>query len=99
MRRILIAACALWAVAAAIVAARQTAPSYVWDLPDGFPVPTVPAESPMSAAKVELGRYLFYDTRLSANGTQSCASCHQQSKAFTDGLAQSIGSTGERHPR
>jgi len=53
----------------------------------------------MSPAKVELGRYLFYDTRLSGNGTQSCASCHKQEKAFTGGRARSVGSTGEEYPR
>jgi cytochrome c peroxidase len=53
----------------------------------------------MSVAKVELGRFLFYDTRLSANETQSCASCHQQDLAFTDSLAQAVGSTGDIHPR
>ena len=41
----------------------------------------------MSDAKVELGRYLFYDTRLSENGTQACATCHEQERAFTDGAA------------
>ena len=53
----------------------------------------------MSEAKVELGRYLFYDTRLSGNGTQSCGTCHEQARAFTDGRARSVGSTGEVHPR
>ncbi|GAB3358634.1 di-heme enzyme [Giesbergeria sinuosa] len=53
----------------------------------------------MSEAKVDLGRHLFYDRRLSGNGTQSCASCHHQDKAFTDGLAQAVGSTGVVHPR
>jgi len=72
---------------------------YPWTLPAGFPAPAVPADNPMSAARVELGRYLFYDTRLSGNGRQSCGTCHQQSKAFTDGKAQSVGSTGEIHPR
>jgi cytochrome c peroxidase len=48
---------------------------------------------------VELGRYLFYDQRLSVNQTFSCASCHDQKRAFTDGRAQAIGVTGERHPR
>ncbi len=47
----------------------------------------------------ELGRRLFYDARLSGNGTQSCRSCHQQAKAFTDGLATAVGSTGAVHPR
>ena len=80
-------------------AATTTTPTYGWKLPSGFPVPYVPADNPMSDAKVELGRHLFYDTRLSRNGTQSCASCHQQARAFTDGLARSVGSTGEPHPR
>lgn len=53
----------------------------------------------MSPAKVELGRFLFYDQRLSVNGKQSCASCHQQALAFTDGLARAKGTTGEVHPR
>ena len=53
----------------------------------------------MSNAKVELGRRLFYDARLSGNQTYSCGSCHQQSRAFTDGRAQAMGSTGAIHPR
>ena len=53
----------------------------------------------MSAAKVELGRRLFYDTRLSWNRTQACATCHQQARAFTDGRPRAIGSTGEHHRR
>ena len=53
----------------------------------------------MTMAKVELGRLLFYDTRLSVNGQQSCASCHEQARAFTDGKARAEGTTGEIHPR
>lgn len=68
--------------------------AYDWSLPPGFPIPKVPAENPMTAAKAELGRHLFYDTRLSLNETQSCASCHRQSLAFSDGLAGAVGSTG-----
>lgn len=68
---------------------------YEWDLPEGFPTPAVPEDNPMSEAKVELGRHLFYDVRLSANETQSCGSCHFQALAFTDGLAQPRGSTGD----
>jgi cytochrome c peroxidase len=71
----------------------------VWNLPRNFPQPRVPASNPMSEAKAELGRYLFYDTRLSGNNTQSCATCHEQERAFTDGRAQVVGSTGEVHPR
>jgi len=72
---------------------------WVWDLPAGFPVPRVPDDNPMSAVKVELGRRLFYDTRLSGNGTQSCASCHAQAHAFAEPRRVSIGSTGEAHFR
>ncbi len=72
---------------------------YDWGLPEGFPKPRVPEDNPMSDVKVELGRRLFYDTRLSANETYSCASCHKQELAFTDGLANAIGSTGDIHPR
>ena len=53
----------------------------------------------MSTAKVELGRALFHDVRLSGNATQSCASCHTQESAFTDNRSLSRGSTGEVHPR
>ena len=73
--------------------------TYDWDLPEGIPEPVVPANNPMSEAKVELGRHLFFDERLSGNGTQSCGSCHNQARAFTDGLALSLGSTGESTTR
>jgi len=53
----------------------------------------------MTTVKVALGRRLFYDTRLSGNGTFSCASCHQQARAFTDGRARALGATGQSHAR
>ena len=83
----------------AALAAACAAQPFDWGLPPGFPAPYVPPDNPMSAAKVELGRRLFYDTRLSVNGAQSCASCHRQELAFTDGLARAKGTTGEQHPR
>jgi cytochrome c peroxidase len=70
-----------------------------WNLPNGFPRPAVPGGNPMSAAKVELGRYLFYDKRISVNGKESCGSCHRQELAFTDGRAHAEGTTGQIHPR
>jgi len=72
---------------------------YQWNLPKGFPRPYVPADNPMTVAKVELGRYLFYDTRMSVNGKASCATCHKQELAFTDGRATGLGATGESHSR
>jgi cytochrome c peroxidase len=49
----------------------------------------------MSAAKIELGRRLFYDADLSANGTIACASCHEQRRAFADGNATRPGVHGD----
>jgi cytochrome c peroxidase len=98
-----LAAAAFWALpgtAAPAAAAPGPQPAaWEWRLPPGFPVPRVPADNPMSAAKVALGRRLFYDDRLSGNRTQACATCHRQAQAFTDGRPHAIGSTGEIHRR
>lgn len=73
--------------------------AWEWPLPTWVPRPLVPADNPVSAEKIELGRVLFYDQRLSINGAMSCATCHQQKAAFTDGRKVAIGATGEAHPR
>jgi cytochrome c peroxidase len=73
----------------------QTGTPYQWNLPPSFPTPRVPSDNPMTQAKVDLGRHLFYDTRLSINGSYSCATCHQQERGFTDGRAVGIGATGD----
>jgi cytochrome c peroxidase len=84
---------------AAIAGLSALASDFDLQLPKGFPRPSIPADNPMTAEKVELGRHLFYDPRLSVNATQSCASCHRQELAFTDGRAQGVGATDEKHPR
>ncbi|MDP2548004.1 methanobactin export MATE transporter MbnM [Oceanobacter sp. 4_MG-2023] len=61
----------------------------------GFVLPAIPDDNPLTDAKITLGRYLFYDTRLSGNQTQSCESCHFQELAFTDGKVVPTGSTGD----
>lgn len=68
---------------------------WTWALPDGFPTPFVPDANPMTVEKVELGRLLFFDPLLSRDRNQSCGSCHEVARAFTDGRALSMGSTGE----
>lgn len=73
--------------------------AWTWDLPAHFPEPVVPDDNPMNEPKVELGRHLFYDERLSGDGTQSCATCHRQELAFTDGLARSEGIAHDLTPR
>ncbi|MBC7897301.1 MAG: di-heme enzyme, partial [Cytophagaceae bacterium] len=72
---------------------------FTWQVPANIAPPPVPAGNPMSFAKVELGRRLFYDPRLSGNGAFACSSCHRQDLAFTDAKNISVGSTGEAHTR
>lgn len=86
---------ALLATAGAWSLLAAAAGGFDWGLPDWVPPPVVPADNPMTRDKVALGRHLFHDPRLSADGTQSCASCHEQARAFTDGRALSTGVTGE----
>ncbi|WP_442756824.1 MbnH family di-heme enzyme [Methylocystis sp. JAN1] len=73
--------------------------NWIWSLPDYLPPPRVPIDNPMSETRFQLGRKLFYDTRLSGNGKESCASCHVQALAFTDGRKVAVGATGETTPR
>ncbi len=72
---------------------------YAWKLPAWMPRPLDPRDNPTTEAKVELGRRLFYDKRLSINRSRSCASCHLQKLAFTDGLPVSPGAFGHRTRR
>ncbi|HEU5135950.1 MAG TPA: cytochrome c peroxidase [Steroidobacteraceae bacterium] len=89
---------AIAAAAALAAGARASTEEFRWQLPAGFPEPAVPAENPMSTAKVALGAKLFADPRLSMTGQHSCASCHAPERAFTDGLARSRGATGAALP-
>ncbi|HJQ25850.1 MAG TPA: cytochrome c peroxidase [Blastocatellia bacterium] len=58
----------------------------------------IPKDNPLTAEKVALGRALFFDKRLSADGTVSCATCHVPERAFTDGKRVAEG-IGGRHGR
>ncbi len=72
-------------------------------LPLGIPAEIwsyfVPKDNPMTAAKVELGRQLFFDKRLSVNESVSCATCHNPKLAFTDGKTVAEGVYGKRGVR
>ncbi|HEV7608271.1 MAG TPA: cytochrome c peroxidase [Steroidobacteraceae bacterium] len=78
--------------------ARAGSGDFRWQLPVGFPEPAVPADNPMSAAKVALGARLFSDRRLSITGKHSCQSCHVPERGFTDGLPVARGALGEALP-
>jgi len=70
-----------------------------FDVPIGFPTPRQQPDNPLTLEKIELGRYLFYDRRMSVNAETACASCHLPALAFTDGRVVAIGATGQAHPR
>lgn len=55
---------------------------------------TAPADNPQTAEKIALGEKLFFDGRLSVDGTVACSTCHDPSRAFTDGRAASLGVKG-----
>jgi cytochrome c peroxidase len=80
-------------MAAAAAPAAHPSP-WQWNLPAGVAPPRVPTENPISAAKVALGRRLFYDADLSIDGTISCGTCHEQRHAFSDGN-RTHGGVGE----
>jgi cytochrome c peroxidase len=72
----------------------------------GGPLPTsingtdnTPSDNPVTNNGATLGRVLFYDKKLSANGTISCASCHKQEKGFSDDAVLSIGFAGGKTGR
>lgn len=63
-------------------------------LPAGFPEMPLPEDNPLTLRRVELGKMLFYDKVLSVDSSVSCATCHLQHLAFTDGESLSIGVHG-----
>ncbi|WP_417612781.1 cytochrome-c peroxidase [Owenweeksia hongkongensis] len=65
------------------------------EIPKGFPKTNIPADNPQTVEGVELGRHLFYDKKLSADLSISCASCHEQFRAFSDVGQMSTGVNGK----
>ncbi len=64
---------------------------YAFNVPVGFPQPELPGDNPLTVEGIALGESLFNDRRLSKNNRQSCANCHRERLAFTDGGAFSTG--------
>lgn len=79
---------------------KSTTAEFKLSIPEGFPEPVIPQDNALTAEKIELGRHLFYERRMSINVEKSCGDCHEQRKAFTDGLKTSVGISAEEiHPR
>lgn len=68
---------------------------YEFSIPSGYPQPVQPPDNVATEEGVALGRRLFYDKRLSADNSMSCASCHKQEDAFTDVNRFSVGIHGQ----
>jgi cytochrome c peroxidase len=63
-------------------------------IPTSFPAMNIPSTNPITQAKIELGRHLFYDARLSTDGRISCSSCHDAASGFADNVSVSPGVHG-----
>ena len=82
-----------------VASPRAEAPAPVPSPPKAFEPMPVPADNPLTPEKVALGRQLFFDKRLSGDGSRSCYSCHVCEKGLTDGLPVSIGAFEKKLPR
>jgi cytochrome c peroxidase len=76
-----------------------SASEYHWSLPPGFPPPAVPSSNPMSAQKVDLGRRLFREQRLSVTGRYACINCHLPALAYSDGRPRGLGALNDQTRR
>ena len=74
-------------------AADPAAPEF--RVPAGLPPLDCPADNPLTAAKVALGKQLYFDTRLSGDDKVSCASCHDPAKGWASGAQYSSGVGGQ----
>ena len=89
-------ALALAALASIAVADDFDGPEYPYKVPLGLNAPDVPSTNPVTDAKVELGKILYFDKRLSRDGTVSCATCHDPKKGWTDQAPVSTGIKGQK---
>ena len=60
-------------------------------IPAALTAAAIPTDNPQTAEKVALGQKLFFDGRLSVDGTVACSTCHDPARAFTDRRPASIG--------
>jgi cytochrome c peroxidase len=67
---------------------------YTIVIPSHFPQMNIPDDNPMTKEGVDLGRHLFYETKLSGDESMSCASCHKIGSGFADNVAVPVGIDG-----
>jgi len=68
-------------------------------IPLGLIEPDIPSDNPLTAEKIELGKKLFFDVRLSLKGKMSCATCHNPNHGFAEPRAVSVSANGDKQRR
>ena len=68
-------------------------------VPAGLPRMRIPSDNPVTAEKIELGKQLYFDPRLSSDNTVSCASCHDPAKGWSNGERFATGVGGQKGGR
>lgn len=101
MRKLSIAAAASLSFSTAAFAGSQAGERLLLDAKSHFAAlpPAVAARDAVSAARVELGRRLFFENRASADGNVGCFFCHQPELQAADGLPKAVGVFGKTNPR
>ena len=91
----------LLALAGCYKESTETAKEEKFEAPSipGYEAMVIPADNPMTAAKVELGKQLFYDKRLSGDNSRACYSCHMKENGLTDGKPTAVGAYEAKLPR
>lgn len=100
VKRVMLAGLLLVIAAAAVRTARsQQSAQAKWPEVPTYEAMKIPADNPMTPEKVALGKQLYYDARLSGDGSKACYSCHVQEKGLTDGLAKAQAPYNQTVPR
>jgi cytochrome c peroxidase len=85
----------LWTTETARLQVQLSNKPFHLQIPKGLPSLSMPSDNPLTEGRVELGKQLFFDKRLSADSTVSCASCHDPSKGWGNAKAFSTGVGGK----
>ena len=98
---ILVVAVGMFAVIVSsfVQAADEPKSDTVTKVPLGLDPLPIPADNPQTAAKIELGKQLYFDPRLSYDGTISCATCHDPAKGWSNGDTFGVGIKGQKGGR
>jgi cytochrome c peroxidase len=84
-KTVALVACALGALVAFALSGTASGQGIELAVPEGVLPPEIPEDNPLTQAKVDLGRKLYFDTRLSTDGAVACATCHDPRNGFADG--------------